>query len=251
MLQDPEEAQTSEVEPSAEIEDIETLKQVLAEEKAKAEGYLANWQRAQADLINYKRRAEQEKGEIAKFANTTFILSLLPALDDIERAFASIPPDLAELNWVDGIRLIERKLRAILEAMGVSEIEAIGEPFDPNLHEAVRQTEGDEGMVIEGLEEIVKTKSPRMIYLVPTFQNPDGRTIPESRRRYILDLASEYQIPVIEDDPYSELYFEEIVPKHMISMSPELYGMSYFAVKLTTASHTISPGSFPNEIYLC
>jgi len=148
-----EEGQTNEVEQVvAEVEDIEALKQALAEEKEKAEGYLANWQRAQADFINYKRRSEQEKEEISKFANSLLMLNLLPVLDDLERAFASIPPHLANLTWVDGIRLIERKLQASLEAQGLSLIKAIGEPFDPELHEAAMHSKGKEGIVIEELQ---------------------------------------------------------------------------------------------------
>ncbi len=148
-----EESQSNQAEPElAEIEDIESLKKALAEEKAKAEDYLANWQRAQADFINYKRRSEQEKEEISKFANSTLMLSLLLILDDLERAFASVPPKLAKLNWVDGVRLIERKLRAILEAQGLSQIKVIGEPFDPNLHEAVMHGKGKEGIVIDELQ---------------------------------------------------------------------------------------------------
>ena len=153
MTQQDEEAQTNEDEPTvAEVEDVETLKQALAEEKARAEGYLANWQRAQADFINYKRRAEQEREEIGKFANATLMLSLLSILDDLERAFAAIPPKLAQLSWIDGVRLIERKLRANLEAQGLSQIESLGEPFDPNLHEAAMHGKGKEGIVIEALQ---------------------------------------------------------------------------------------------------
>ena len=148
-----EEGLTGEVEPEvAEIEDVEALKQALAEEKAKAESNLANWQRAQADFINYKRRSEQEKEEIGKFANATLMLNLLPILDDLERAFTSIPPHLAELTWVDGIKLIERKLRASLEAQGLSQIKALGEPFDPMVHEAAMHGKGKEGIVIEELQ---------------------------------------------------------------------------------------------------
>jgi len=151
--QDSEESQTSQVEPEvAEVEDVEALKKALTEEKEKAEGYLANWQRAQADFINYKRRSEQEKEEVSKFANSILMLSLLPILDDLERAFASVPPKLAKLSWVDGIMLIERKLQASLEAQGLSEIKALGEPFDPNLHEAAMHGKGKEGIVIEELQ---------------------------------------------------------------------------------------------------
>jgi len=133
---------------TAELEDIEALKQALAEEKAKAEANLAGWQRAQADYTNYKRRAEQEKEEISQFANSILILNLLPVLDDWERALASIPEDQAELGWVEGVRLIERKLRGTLEALGLSPIEAVGQPFDPNLHEAAMQGKGEEGVVV-------------------------------------------------------------------------------------------------------
>ena len=148
-----EEDQTAKVEPEvAEVEDIKVLKQSLAEEKKKAEDYLANWQRAQADFINYKRRSEQEKEELSKFANSLLMLNLLPILDDLERALASIPPKLAKLSWVDGVRLIERKLWASLEAQGLSQIKAQGEPFDPKLHEAAMHSKGKEGIVIEELQ---------------------------------------------------------------------------------------------------
>ena len=153
MPEDLNEDQTLEAEPeAAEAEDIETLKQALAEEKKKAEANLAGWQRAQADFINYKRRAEQEKEDVCKFANAELLCCILPILDDLERAFAAIPSQSDKADWVDGIRLIERKLRTSLEAQGISQIKALGKPFDPNLHEAVREDKGEEGIVIEEVE---------------------------------------------------------------------------------------------------
>ncbi len=156
---EPEEEQTTKAEREiiekteiAEIEDVEGFKQSLAKEKEKAENYLTNWQRAQADFINYKRRSEQEKEEISKFANSVLILSLLPILDDLERALVSVPPNLAKLSWVDGIRLIGRKLQASLETQGLSPIKAVGEPFDPNLHEAAMHGKGKEGIVVGELQ---------------------------------------------------------------------------------------------------
>ncbi len=146
------EGQTSKAEEEVVEEDIESLKKALAETKAEAEANLAGWQRAQADLINYKRRNEQEKEEIGKFANSVLMLNLLPILDDMERAFASVPSHLAKLSWVEGIRLIKHKLWASLEAQGLSQIKAQGEPFDPNLHEAAMHGKGKEGMVIEELQ---------------------------------------------------------------------------------------------------
>ena len=145
----------AETKPEAEfsqIKDVETLQKLLGEMQAKAEANLAGWQRAQADFINYKRRSEQERAEMAQFANSVLVLSLLPVLDDFERAFIAIPPKLAKMSWVDGIRLVERKLWASLEAQGLAPIKALGEPFDPNLHEAVRQDKGKEGIVIEEVQ---------------------------------------------------------------------------------------------------
>mgnify|MGYP001567328884 CR=1 FL=1 len=128
--------------------EIKELKQALTEEKEKAERNLANWQRAQADFANYKRRADQEKEELGKFANSGLILNLLPFLDDLERALGSIPPELADVGWVDGVKLIERKFLSGLEKQGVSIIEAVGEHFDPRLHEAIKEDAGKEGMII-------------------------------------------------------------------------------------------------------
>lgn len=147
------------VEAEETAEDIETLKQTLTDEKAKAEEYLANWQRAQADFTNYKRRAEQEKSGVTDFANAMFVRDLLTILDDLERAFVSVPRQLMGLTWVDGVRLIHRKFQAILEAQGLSEIEAKGQPFDPALHEAVMYGEGEEGIVIDEVQRGYKFKN--------------------------------------------------------------------------------------------
>ena len=146
---EPEEKTTGEEKEEEQPEDLE---QALAGVKEKAEEYLANWQRAQADFINYKRRSEQEKEELGKFANARIMLSLLPVLDDLERAFDSITPQAAELNWVEGIKLIERKLRTVLETQGLSQIKALGEPFDPNFHEAAGHAKGKEGIVTRELQ---------------------------------------------------------------------------------------------------
>ena len=149
MIQrEPEEGLTNESEEDPEVAERENV----GELKEKIESYLANWQRVQADFINYKRRSEQEKEEIRKFANSVLMLGFLPILDDLERAFASVPPNMAKLSWVDGIRLIERKLRANLEAQGLSSIEAVGASFDPNLHQAVIHGKGKEGIVTEELQ---------------------------------------------------------------------------------------------------
>lgn len=125
------------------------LEQAYAAEKKKAEEYLASWQRAQADFINFKRRTEQERLEFSKFASSVALTAMLPVLDDLERAINAVPPDLTDQKWVEGVRLVERKFKSSLEGQGVKPILALGMAFDPNSHEAVRQDKGPEGMVIQ------------------------------------------------------------------------------------------------------
>ena len=97
-----------------------------------------------------KRRIEQERQEFSRSANAELMLGLLPVLDDLERAVGAIPPGRAGRHgWAEGVRLVARNFRSALEAQGVTPIKALGEPFDPNFHEALRQGRGKEGIVIE------------------------------------------------------------------------------------------------------
>jgi molecular chaperone GrpE len=167
------------------VEDIETLQQALAEEKEKAENYLASWQRSQADLENYIKRAEQEKSETIEFANTILILDLLPILDDFERAFDSLPAELDEQNWTEGIKLIYNKLKTILEAQGLAEIKVKGEYFDPYFHEAAGQMEGEEGIIIEEIRKGYKFRGkllrPSMVMVGAGMKNKTQEENSEER----------------------------------------------------------------------
>jgi molecular chaperone GrpE len=107
-----------------------------------AEEYKNLLQRVQADFVNYKRRVEQERAEQSKFASSMLIVKLLPSLDDLERAADTVSAELAGLDWVQGVLLIARKLRTVVEEEGLTKIEALNEEFDPRLHEAVVFEEG-------------------------------------------------------------------------------------------------------------
>src|SRR3990172_11152256 len=131
--------------PAAPEEPIEAQ---LARAKEDAQKYLANWQRAEADFQNYKRRAEQERDESRRFGLASLIINVLPILDDFERAFGSLDARLAGLTWFEGIYHIYRKLQQTLQNAGVTAIEAEGQPFDPRFHEAVAHAEGEEGKVL-------------------------------------------------------------------------------------------------------
>lgn len=128
--------------------DVTALRQELSEARQQAEEYLANWQRAQADFANIRRRLEQDKFEAIKYAEGNLIKELLLVLDDLDRAMKHTPPELMSEGWVQGMEGITRKFRGILEAVGLKEILALGLAFDPTLHEAVACLPGPEGLVI-------------------------------------------------------------------------------------------------------
>jgi molecular chaperone GrpE len=124
-------------------ERIEQLERELAESKAKSEEHLYNWQRSAADFSNYKRRTDEERAQLSQFSTAILIGRLLGVLDDFDRALENVPPE-AHDAWIEGVKLVERKLRGVLESEGVTPIEAVGQVFDPNLHEAVAHEESTE-----------------------------------------------------------------------------------------------------------
>jgi molecular chaperone GrpE len=117
-------------------EKLEDMQRVLEETREQSDEHLRGLQRTAADFANYRRRVDEEREGLSQFSNALLIGKLLAVLDDFDRALETVPPGTNE-GWVDGVRLVERKLRGLLEAEGVREIEALGQPFDPNLHEAV------------------------------------------------------------------------------------------------------------------
>jgi molecular chaperone GrpE len=118
------------------LEQLQEAERALAATREQADENLRNWQRTAADFSNYKRRTEEDRRAADLFANAVLLARLLAVLDDFDRALDNVPEDAHE-SWVEGVQLVERKLRGLLEAEGVTPIEAIGQPFDPNLHEAV------------------------------------------------------------------------------------------------------------------
>ena len=114
------------------------------EEQARADDLFAKLQRAAADMANMRRRHEQDRQEYVKRANEELIRSVLPVLDSFDLALAAIPEEMDDRTWVDGIVLVERQLRGVLERAGVSPIEAGGKVFDPNEHEAVMNEASDQ-----------------------------------------------------------------------------------------------------------
>ncbi len=100
--------------------------------------------RIAADFENYKRRQEREKEELAKFAGQQLITSLLPVLDNFERALQAETGNEENGTFIEGVRMIHKQFLDVLSKAGVTLIEAMGEPFNPEYHEAIMSEENDE-----------------------------------------------------------------------------------------------------------
>ena len=121
--------------------EIETLKTQLEDAEAKAAENLDGWQRSQAEFINYKNRVQRDREMDYLAMKGDIIKKILPVLDDLERSLAHRPEGD---SWANGMELIARKFQTILENEGVKRIEATGQPFDPNFHEAISSEPNDE-----------------------------------------------------------------------------------------------------------
>jgi len=136
-------------------DELTALRQELEQTKAKEAEYLDGWQRARAELANARKRFQREQEQAYANAAGLVLTRLLPIVDDLERAFDTLPHNLSGLTWIGGILLIQRKLGLILEQEGVVPIEAVGQPFDPFAHEAVTHEPSDtvpEGHVISEVQ---------------------------------------------------------------------------------------------------
>ena len=143
--------ETPEENEQAEVE-IEALQKQLEEALAKAAENLDGWQRAQAEFINYKNRIQRDREMDYRSMKADILRKVLPVLDDMERALANRPEGD---SWANGMELIVRKFQNILDAEGVKRIEAAGQPFDPNFHEAISSEPNEDvesGHVIDVVE---------------------------------------------------------------------------------------------------
>jgi len=100
--------------------------------------------RLQAEFQNYKRRTEKEKSEIYKYANEKIVIEMLAVLDNLDRALDSITNNADDhQNVLNGVEMIKKSFEDLLEKEGVQVIDAVDQPFDPNMHHAVMTEEKD------------------------------------------------------------------------------------------------------------
>lgn len=111
--------------------------------------------RLAAETENYKKRTEREKAEFLKRANESLVKDLLPILDNLERALGHADQQADEESLRQGLELIYQDLQKVLERYGLEAVEAEGNPFDPELHEAMMQQENadvEENTVLQQLQ---------------------------------------------------------------------------------------------------
>ncbi len=133
----------------------ETEKKLKKCQKLKEE-YLAGWQRARADFLNYKKQEMERLEEIMEYGSQELILKILPILDSLDKAETQIPSDFKDNEWVRGISQIRNQLQDFLRKQGVEKIKAAGKKFDPNFHEALEKIEKENKEPGEIIEEIQK-----------------------------------------------------------------------------------------------
>ena len=132
----------------AEVRELERqLDEARAQVKAaeeRAQENLDRWQRAQADLVNYRRRTQFDREQELKFAGLPLITEMLRIFDGFDRAWKSLPVALRNLSWIEGIWMLDQQFQEIVRRTGLTRIDQVDQPFDPRLHDAIA-TESGEG----------------------------------------------------------------------------------------------------------
>ena len=111
--------------------------------------------RQMAEFDNFRKRTEKEKSQMYEIGAKSIIEKVLPVVDNFERGLAAVPEENKDDAFVDGMNKIYKQLMTMLEEADVKPIEAVGKEFDPNLHNAVMQTESEEyesGIIAQELQ---------------------------------------------------------------------------------------------------
>jgi molecular chaperone GrpE len=136
--------------PEGEAEDNQgELNEVLEQARNEAEQWKDRCLRSVAELDNFRKRVERDREQQALRLRAEVMRQLLPIADDFHLALENVPTAYSGEPWVQGLLLIAGKIDALLSQSGVAPIPAVGEPFDPNYHDALMQEESEypEGIV--------------------------------------------------------------------------------------------------------
>lgn len=130
------------------LKDLHSIQKEAGESKDLA-------QRAQAELSNFRKRTEDDRIALQRQSNSRLLVKLLPVVDELELAVNHADEKKPSKSWVEGVRLIQRKVSAMLETEGVTKIDAVGAPFNPVEHEAVG-TEEDKKIASGHIIQVVR-----------------------------------------------------------------------------------------------
>ena len=139
----------------AEQDELERLREELERAESDAAEYYDRYLRLAADFENYKKRIAREVAHRVQEANGGLMSKLVPVLDNFERALNHSEEETDFESFRKGVEMIFEQMKAVLEKEGLVPIDAVGQPFDPNLHEAMMQMESEEyetGTVMEEVE---------------------------------------------------------------------------------------------------
>jgi molecular chaperone GrpE len=165
VVQEQQEAGAIHEEQAAETGEVPVPSELDELRKQSEENY-QRYVRAQADFDNFRRRARQEKEDFAKYASLKLIEQLLPVVDNFERALSSSKETKDFDALIKGLDMTYRQLDQLLVQEGLRPIEVIGQPFNPEFHQAIMQVESEEhgeGIILEELQKgyILKDKVVR------------------------------------------------------------------------------------------
>ena len=154
--------ETQNVEVNEEVNKSAEKVEEKAENTPSAEEYYAQLQRVMADFDNYRKRVTKDKDALYNIISAELITEFLPVLDTLEKSASTITADDEKSKaWKDGVDLVCKQFDDVLKKLGAEEIKAVGEPFDPNLHDAVMHVEDDslgENVVAKELKKGYKLK---------------------------------------------------------------------------------------------
>lgn len=136
---------------------LKKLKEKLKECQKEKTEYLDGWQRTKADFINFKKRSEENKKDFARYASEDIIMQLLPLVDNFEQAFKNKEIwESVDSNWRKGVEMIYNQLINILKDNNVTEVESLGNKFDPQLHECIETIEVEDKKDDDKILEVIQ-----------------------------------------------------------------------------------------------
>jgi molecular chaperone GrpE len=142
-------------------EEIQRLRDALQAKSQEAEEHRERYLRAAAEFDNARKRAAREREDYTRYANESLLRELLPVLDNFSRALQAARSEPGAAAVTAGVELIQRELLRVLEKFGVTPFDSVGQPFDPERHEAIAR--------------------------VPAVGQPEGTVVNETARGYMLN----------------------------------------------------------------